>query len=320
MNIRFLRIPATFLCVVSWIHAVGMDLRNGNLLLTSDNLIVQVNRTGDVVDGVFTPSGEGMGIGLNPNGDILIALTTYQPNNIQQRVYRADAFGRIIDTNVPPFAFESFAVAPNGDFLFGKGATILRADSAFNFLDAFSVPPAPGSAPCINGIGLGVDGEIYVIALAQNPPRTSFVHRLDASGRLVQSLGPFAHEVYGVAVDADRHIFCTVKTNDNSGFGLPSQVLELDENGLELNSFLAPFQVKGITLINFIPPRLSIRCAANEVILQWPTSPYNFHLESACLTSPDNWNAVGISPSQLEGVFEVKLPLSASGWIFRLKN
>ena len=54
--------------------AGDIHLQNGNLLLLSGNVLVQVDRTGEVIDGSFLPF-SAFDVGLDVNGRMLIAAT-----------------------------------------------------------------------------------------------------------------------------------------------------------------------------------------------------------------------------------------------------
>ncbi len=314
MNARSL---AVLLGVVFTLHGGAINLQNGNFLLTSGNLLVQVDRTGNVVDGAFLPITSMTGVALDSRGVILVASGSYPS---PQAIYTVSTNGVILSTNVPPVLFDSFASAPNGDFLLGQGTTIYRVDSSFNFVDVFSIPPAQGSAPSVNGIGVGTNGQIYVAAWSQNG-QSSAIQKLDAQGNFLQSLGPFAFEIRGLIVETNGHLFYGRKNHDNSGFPLPSQIVELDPNGSELGTFNAPIQVAGMTLIS-LPrrPSLSIRHAVGDLILEWPLTASDYELQTASINSPQSWSAAGIAPVNVGGIFQIKVPMSATGMLFRLRK
>ncbi len=67
----------------------GACLKNGNFLLASGNLVVQVTRNGDVVDGLFPPTEDTLAIGVEPCGDIVVGayerLTSYAIPDVKSR-------------------------------------------------------------------------------------------------------------------------------------------------------------------------------------------------------------------------------------------
>jgi hypothetical protein len=225
-----------------------------------------------------------------------------------------------LSTNVPPVYFESFAVAPNGDFLLGDGTTIFRVDPAMDFVDVFPVPPAPGSAPYINGMSADANGEIWVAGWCLNS-RTSVIHHLDVQANLLKTLGPFDYQIKGITTDSNGHVFFGKYHQDNSGFPLPTDIAELDEDGTEIRTVQAPVQASSITFIRFPrQPILTVDRDLGDVILKWPADAVGFELETARFTTPLIWEAVGIVPVQLDGQFQVKVPATSSGAVFRLKK
>ncbi len=298
--------------------ASGMDLQTGNFLLVSGNVLVQVDRTGDVVDGAFLSglsASDVSDVALSPGADILVSGGGYYSPAI---IYRINPDGMVLNSNASPVFFYSFAVTPNGDLLLGDRLTIFRVDSAFNFLDAFPVPPAPGSAPSINGISVDQNGSIYVAVWSQNG-QDSVIHRMDAEGNVRDTLGPYDFEIHGLAVDTNRHIFYAKEGRDVSGFPLPSEIVELDENGLEIRTFQAPFQVDGMTLINPDPrPKLLIGHAQDDVTIRWTTNSAGYQLQAASISSLQNWSMVSSNPVVADRFFTVTLPAAHSGRIYRL--
>lgn len=296
--------------------AGDIDLQNGNILLVSENVLVQVDRTGDVVDGAFLPIPFAFDVALDTGGGILVAGTDFDH---PPAIHRIGTNGMMLSSNTPAVSFESFALTPDGDVLLGAGTTVFRVDAVLNFVDAFPIPPAPGSAPYINGISVDRDGQIYVAAWSQNG-RASVIHRMDAEGNLLQTLGPYSFEIAGLAVDTNRHIFYTREGRDQAGFPLPSAIVELDEDGLELRAFSAPFRADGITLIQRTPlrPKLLIGCAQDNVILRWPTNLVGFQLQAASTSSLQSWGVVKASPTIVDKFFSVTIRAADSASIFRL--
>ena len=318
MNIRSLTTSLFVLpgLVIS-LNAASINLQNGNFLLASRNLAVEVDRSGNAVDGMFLSIASVMDIALDSHGEILAATDSYPS---PQMIYRIDTNGVVLSTNLPPVTFQSFAVAANEDFLLGQGTTIFRVDSGFNFVDVFSIPPAPGSAPAINGIAVAPNGLIYVVAWSQNA-QSSVIHQLNAQGNVLQTLGPFAFQVRSITVNTNGHVFYGKENNDAAGFPLPSQIVELDPNGTELSNIQEPIQFSGMTLINFNPlPTLSIQFVSGDLILSWPPTGFDFELQTASITNPANWAAVGITPTNVQSRFQVRVPMSPTGMLFRLSK
>src|SRR5262245_25639729 len=61
-------------CLMSAKIAANINLQNGNLLLVSGNVLVQVDRTGDVVDGTFLPF-SAFDVAIDANGELLVAAS-----------------------------------------------------------------------------------------------------------------------------------------------------------------------------------------------------------------------------------------------------
>ena len=298
--------------------AGDINLQNGNLLLLSGNVLVQVDRKGDVIDGTFLPF-SAFDVGLDVNGRMLIAATDFFHPPNPPIIYRVDRNGMILNSNLPPVQLDRFAVTPQGDFLLGEGTTIFRVDSEFGFLDAFPVLPSPGSAPQINGISVDQEGNIFVAAYSFNG-RSSVIYKMDDEGSVLETFGPYPFQIQGLTVDTNAHIFYARATNDMAGFPLPSVVVELDANGLEMQTFQTPFQVDSITLINVTPPpRLFVDCTAgNELGLRWATNAIGFQLQAASTSLLHNWSNVIDCPTIVDGFFTITLRADQPGMIFRL--
>lgn len=310
-----------FLLAVFSAETFGISLTNGNFLLASDNLVVQITRTGDVVDGLFPPNEETLAVGVGPCGDIVVGAYEWLSSYALRRIYKMSTNGSILSANDPPLTFDTFTVAPNGNFLIGNGTAIVRTDFRFGFLDVFAVPAAPGSAPAIGGIAAGLDGNVYAIARARNPPRATIIHKLDAQGNLLQSSGPYGFDIQGLAVDTNNHLFYATLTNDLAGFRSPSDIVELDTNGVEIARFSVPIPVVGMTIINLAtPPKLSIRCDGCEIILEWAETPIEYELIACSPSTTLKWDVCGTPPVASEGLWRVKLPITGTDMLFRLRS
>jgi hypothetical protein len=299
------------------IHAGGIVLKEGNFLLGAENLVVQVDRNGDADGGLFLPFNWVVGAALDPAGNIVVASGGYDP---PLRIYRLNTNGVFLSTNVPPVIFDSFAIAPNGDFLLGEETTVFRVDPAMDFVDVFPILPAPGTAPFLTGISVDANGEIWT-ATWYNNSRTSMIHRLDVEGKLLNTLGPFDYQIKGVTADSNGHVFLGRDNRDDSGFPRPTDIVELDENGTQIRTFQAPVQISSMTLIR-LPrqPTLTIDRDLGDVILSWPADAVGFELEAASITTPLIWEVLGITPIIVDGQFKAKVPGTSSGMVFRLRK
>jgi hypothetical protein len=295
--------------------AGGIVLQDGHILLLSKNALAQVDRSGDVVGGVFLPNLYYLSVALGPSREILVAGTDYRT---EPAILKISTNGAVLSSNVPPMEIHKFTTTLDGGFLLGAGTTVFRTDSGFSFLDAFFVPPAPGSAPYITGMSVDQNGYIFVAIKSQNG-RTSLIHKMDAQGNVLETLGPFDFIIDGISVDTNGHIFYAANGRDESGFPLPSTIVELDTNGLEIRHFLAPFHVDDLALIHFAPPpRLLISCAGSELTLRWATNSAGFQLQAAQTSPPGNWSIVNTRPAIVGSFFAVTTNAGNSGMMFRL--
>jgi len=116
MKIRSLIAGVTFFMgLILSIHADGIVLKEGNFLLGAENLVVQVDRNGDALDGLFMPS-RGSLAPPDPAGNIVVASGGY---DLPMKIYRLDTNGVFLTTNVPPVIFDSFALRQMGIFCSG---------------------------------------------------------------------------------------------------------------------------------------------------------------------------------------------------------
>jgi len=184
----------------------------------------------------------------------------------------------------------------------------------------FFLSPGSGSAPYINGISVDPNGNIWVAAYAWNS-RTSVIHQLDVQGNLLKTLGPFNYQIKGVTTDSNAHVFFGKYLQDESGFPLPTDIVELDENGTEIRTFQAPVQASSLTFIR-VPrqPILTIERDLGDVILKWSADAVGFELEAASVTTPLIWEILGIAPTKVDGQFQAKVPTTSAGRVFRLRK
>ena len=142
---------------------------------------------------------------------------------------------------------------------------------------------------------------------------------MDAQGNVLTTLGPYEFRIEGVTVTTNNHIFYTRAGTDQSGFGLPSIVVELDALGAEIRSFQAPFETDGITVIAIDPlPVLSIGAGQNSVVISWPTNATGFELQGANTVLPHDWSNLDVSPTIAGALFTVTILSDEPGMVFRL--
>ena len=273
----------------------------GNILVVSDYLVVQVDTTGDVIDGFFIPIVNPGGIALTPKQEILITAPTET-----RELYRFDLEGNLLESVDVPVHPEILAVAPSGNIYISSGLTIYKMNSDLDFLDAFAVPQPPGSAPRLTGLEILPDGDLLVAAYSQNG-RVGFLHRLSPEGDVLASYGETAFQIHGLAVTASNKIYYGLSADDQAGFALAGEIVQFDpanctgpiEDTDPLNCaidrFPVPVEINALTGIP-IPsepiPELTISRSGPDVVLSWPATSQP-GVEYSPDMSPGSWIELG---------------------------
>ena len=260
-------------------------------------------------------------VAVAANGNLLAKGIDNASSSNGMAICTLDTEGVVLKTKIPAPTFNGslngIAVTSEGDFLMLTYSTIFRLSPAFNFLDAFPVPLGSGSSVVSTGIRVDQQGQILSLLLDHNI-RGRTINIPDSQGNLMATLGPYSFEIQALETGGKRHLYYAKAGGAQPYFG-PSRIVELDEKGVEVGSFLAPIRVDGMTILPLDQtPVLRMNCLDHDVFIQWPAASTDYQLQSAAATFPPTWIKVNVRPTIVEETASVKMRAESNGMHFWL--
>jgi hypothetical protein len=297
----------------------ALDLIPGNILFVSENFLVQVDRQAEIVDAIFLNQSPG-DLGFQRNGDIIVTSGGgYSFPEVTTSITRVNADGEEQSTLQLPTWFERVTIDSEGNHYLARDYSIFKFDPFGNLIDAFLVPPAPGTAMGVGGIVVKPDGEILVASVSFNQ-RSSIIYRLNPDGDEIGQLFAIEKTVTGLSMaDDNTIIFATSPESRTSGFITEgSRIFQIDNDGIIISEILTPFRISGIAAVT--SPNLTLERIGESLTVKWPDAFGTMQLASTQhLGASADWSLVGAETQSIGGESVVELVNQVAMLFFRLQ-